>query len=459
MDSRRRLTLGILGLALLARIAVFAVSGGVFLEGEGRVQANLATSILQGDGFQMSHSMLYPRYEQELSHPGRMSYYRFYEEVNGFYGVLRPGTPTMFLVPGYAIFQAFVFAMAGVGNFAAVGVFQLIMGLGTVMLGLILARRFLEGPWLLIAAVAMALDPFELFFEAVPATQALFSLLFMGGIVMSVTTLDSSGRRRIWLCAVTGLVWALAFFVRPAALPFVPWLAVMILISGKFRPKAVLSALALAAVFFAALVPWGLRNRAISGSFRILPTQGGVNLWESHGRIFSSHFTHEQAGALLLYTDLIEEYSGRLRSPELAEFPPFRDEPEWVRDSVLTDRMISFLGANPTLVPRLVSIRFTEFFKPFPLNSYSMIFTLGGLLFFFWVLVFMVPGSLRLLSLGGAPGVFVACGVWGYVLMHLMTIGGIPHRVAIDFPLIVVASAGLRTTYCRWRAGRKPRGV
>ena len=66
----------------------------------------------------------------------------------------------------------------------------------------------------------------------------------------------------------------------------------------------------------------------------------------------------------------------------------------------------------------------------------------------------MVPGSLLIAGREGAAGIFLAGGIWGYTLMHLLTSGGIPHRVAIDFPLIVVAAVGLRTAYCRWSAGR-----
>jgi len=66
----------------------------------------------------------------------------------------------------------------------------------------------------------------------------------------------------------------------------------------------------------------------------------------------------------------------------------------------------------------------------------------------------MVSGSLRILSGRTAVGIFLIGGVWGYVLMHLITAGGTPHRVAIDFPLIVIATIGLKTAVLRFRAGR-----
>ena len=455
MARSKQLIFGILVLALVARAGAFLFTGGILMEGEGRVQADLAANLLSGKGFTLSYSMLEGREGTARVDRAQESIFAFYRRVDGLYGVLRPGRPTLFFVPGCAVFQAMIFAFFGAGNLIAVTTVQLLLGVFTVFLGVLLARRFLEGIYFLLAATVIALDPFELYVEAVPATQALFSLLFLAGLLLSIEAIDSANRKRLrYFAPLAGLVWALAFYVRPVALPFVPWLAAVLLFRGKFKPRVVLYALLMIAVFFLALSPWGFRNREISGSFRIMPTQGGVNLWEFNGRIFSSHFSNELRGATIMYDQLREEYAGRLESPELAEFPEFRDESEWVRDSVLYDRTLEFLGRNPTLVPRLVSIRFAEFFKPFPLNSFSFVFTLAGLASFFWVLLFMVSGSLRLLSGRTAVGIFLTGSVWGYVLMHLITATGTPHRVAIDFPLIVIATIGLRTAVLRFQAGR-----
>ncbi len=456
MARSKQLILGILILALVARAGVFLATGGILMEGEGRVQADLASNLLSGRGFVLSPSMLEGREGSERIDRMQENYFDFYRRVDGLYGVLRPGRPTLFFVPGCAVFQAIIFAFFGSGNLIAVTTVQLLLGVFTVFLGVLLARRFLEGIYFLLAATVIALDPFELYVEAVPATQALFSLLFLAGLLLSMEAIDSVTRKRLRLLApLAGFVWALAFYVRPVALPFVPWLAVILLFRGKFKPRVVLYTLLMISVFFLVLSPWGFRNKEISGSFRIMPTQGGVNLWEFNGRIFSSHFSNDELrGATIMYSQLREEYLGKLESPELAEFPEFRDEPEWVRDSVLYDRTLSFLWKNPTLFPRLVSIRFAEFFKPFPLNTFSFAFTLAGLASFFWVLLFMVSGSLRILSGRTATGIFLIGGVWGYVLMHLLTAAGTPHRVAIDFPLIVIATIGLKTAVLRFRAGR-----
>ncbi len=467
----------ILLIALVARILVFgAASQGVFLIGEGRTQADLAQNILNGRGFMLSESMLHPEREAEAPPMFRRSF-EFYRRVDGYYGALRPGQPTIFLVPGYAIFMAGIFGIFGIGNYLAVRGIQLILGLITVFLGLQIARRFLSGRYLYLAGLFFALNPFELYYEAIPATQAIFSLLFLLSVLLSLRILKSSldGGRFLLEASLAGLVWALAFYVRPAALPVMLWLLLILpftpvlkRITDKFKgvigtggdnrwfsSRGFISAVIVLTVFSILMLPWGLRNRDISGTFRIMPVQGGVNLWEYNGRIFTDHFENEAEGALLLYGDLREEYIGKLNSPELAEFPEFRDEPEWVRDEILYKRNIRFMLENPVLTIRLISLRFVEFFKPFPLNSFSPLYTLAGLLALFWVLFFLWGGAVRCSFENGSEGFFLATLVAGYSLMHLLTASGTPHRIAIDSPMAILALCGIRYTVLRYMTWRE----
>ncbi len=461
----------VMAVALAARVAVLAAAAmGVFLIGEGRVQRDLAQNIMEGRGLMLSPEMLHPPGEAEAS-PMFRSTFEFYRDVDGYYGALRPGRPTTFLVPGYALFMAGVFSVLGRSYLAVRGV-QLLLGLLTVLLGYRLASRFLRGGWLTAAGLAMALNPFELYYEAIPATQALFTLLLTASLLMTVIMLSGRGPlRSLPLSALlTGACWGVAFLVRPAALPLAAWGMLLLPFSGSvsklrfgLRPneghrfgRGLSAGLLAFAAFAAVLMPWGLRNRAVTGELRFLPTQGGVQLWEYNGRIFTSHFEHELQGARLLYGRLREQYMGQLDSPELAEFPDFEEEPEWVRDSVLYSRNIRFMRANPVLTLRLMSLRFVELFKPFPLNAFSPGYTLAGLLFFFPVLLFLWGGALLILR-EGAGGVYLSTAVAGYCLMHILTAAGTPHRVSIDFPMVIMAVYGLRHAVARLAASRRRR--
>ena len=439
-------------LALLARllVGILAVRGS-FLLGEGRMQAALAGRMMEGKGFSIPSSMLNPDIPPERSNPLIERTFRFYREVDGFYGVMRPERPTTFLVPGYAVFLCGVYSVFGVGNHLAVRLVQLLMGMATVALGLALARRFLTGRRYALAGVFIALDPFELYYEAIPATQALFSLLFVGGLLLSLRLINRPGPK-VGLAA--GLVWACAFYVRPAALPVFLWTIPVALAARRLSRASIAGCAIAVAAFFAAMAPWMARNARVSGEPRLLPTQGGVNLWEAVGRPLTGHFRDEALGARTLYGPTREYWMERVRDRELAEFPDFRNEPEWVRDSVLYSRLSRFVARNPVYYLHTMALRFAELFKPFPLNAFSPLYILAGLAGFFWVLLFAGGGSILAALRGGAEGIFLATTVWGYSLMHLLTVSGTPHRVAIDFPLIVLATMGLAHSWKRLRLAR-----
>jgi len=439
----------ILLIALIARILVFgAASQGVFLIGEGRTQADLAQNILNGRGFMLSQSMMHPEREEQAPPMFRRSF-EFFRRVDGYYGALRPGQPTMFLVPGYAVFMAGIFGIFGAGNYLAVRGIQLILGLITVFIGLKIAGRFLSGRYLFFAGLFFALNPFELYYEAIPATQALFSLFFLLGVLLSLRMLERSfkGGSVLLGAAMTGAVWALAFYVRPAALPMMLWLVVIL----PFTPVLKRITDRFKGVSKCEGERHWFSGRGLISAVTVLT----VFSWEYNGRIFTDHFEHETEGALLLYSDLIEEYLGRLNSPELAEFPEFRDEPEWERDEILYERNIRFMLENPVLTLRLISLRFVEFFKPFPLNSFSPLYTLAGLLALFWVLFFIWGGAVRCSYEHGYEGFYLATIVAGYSLMHLLTASGTPHRIAVDFPMAILALCGIRYSIRRFLAWRE----
>jgi hypothetical protein len=452
--DRRKAFLTILALALAVRLGAFllAASGRVVV-GEGRVFVDVATNILEGRGMSLSPSMLDPVEEGVRSPRMHSRTFEFYRRVDGFYGVLRPGRPTTFFVPGYPLFMAGVFRVAGTGNLDAVRGLQLALGLLTVLLGLKLAARHLSGTPLLLVGLFLAADPFQVYYEAIPVTQALFSLLFTAGLAASCAVLAGPGPLR---AAGAMLLWGCAFMFRPMALPVAAlFLGGMLILSpGPLRTRVV-SALAGAAVFCAVLAPWLHYTASVTGSPRLLPALGGVNMWESTSRIFSSHFEDELRGASMLYQPLRDEMLDEVERPWLAEFPEFREEPEWVRDSVLTARSMEFLRANPSLVPRLALLHFTDFIKPFPLNEFPLSYSVAGALTFGLLSLFASAGAVLLLlgRVRRAESVFLVLTAAGYTAAHLLSSSGTPQRVALDPLLALFAGAAVERVLARIRRG------
>ncbi len=445
--QRKRLEFYILLLALLARLAVFGLiaSRGFFIIGEGRVQADIAENILSGRGFMLSESMFHD------SDPRRDARLAFFRETGGFYGVLLPDQPTSFLVPGFALFEAFIFMITSPGNLLAVAGVQLLLGVLTVFLGLRLASRFLSGNWLTAAGIFMALDPFEIYYQTIPVTQALFSLLFIGGLLLSLRFIEKPGLSG-GIC--TGLLWGATFMVRPAALPMIIWLVVASLAIWKFRNRVIPALLLMLLAFGAVLTPWVLRNKSTMDRYQLLPLQGGVQMWEFNGRVFTDAFLDEAPGATMLYGPVRNTWLSRLNKPELCEFPDFTTESEFERDSVLNARQFEFIKSNPAVFLHLSACRFVEFFKPFPLNRFSPFHTLIGLVSFFWIGVFFFSGIL-LLAGRGWKGIFLAGVIAGYIFMHLLTASGTPHRVALDIPLMIASLISVRYSFHRFQKAKE----
>ncbi|PIE53129.1 hypothetical protein CSA37_03240 [Candidatus Fermentibacteria bacterium] len=436
MVQRKKLNRLILPVAFAVRVFIFFLAaGGFFLVGEGMVQANIAGNILSGRGCMLSESMMHD------TDPRRDASLEFFREAGGFYGTLIPERPTSFFVPGYILFEAFIFSLFSPGNLTAVIGVQLLLGILTVFMGLRLASRFLTGWWYTACGFLMAVDPFELYYQAIPVTQALFSFLFIAGLLMSVRLIEKPGWSRAILA---GIVWSASFMVRPASLPMILWLAVvLILFTGRPEVRKILYSSLMVIVFFGLLTPWMLRNRNVMGRYQLLPLQGGVQMWEYNGRIFTDAFLNDQQGAKVLYGPVRETWLNRLAKPELAEFPQFTCETEFQRDSILYERQSEFLMANPLLYLHLSCCRFAEFFKPFPLNSFSLLHTIPGFMSFFWVGIFFLAGIFLFLYRKG-QGIFLSGVMAGYILMHLITASGTPHRVALDIPLFIAAMTGLR---------------
>ncbi|MCP4646636.1 MAG: hypothetical protein GY852_02730 [bacterium] len=233
----------------------------------------------------------------------------------------------------------------------------------------------------------------------------------------------------------------------------IAWLAVVSLIAWKFSRRLIPSLLLLTLAFCAVLAPWALRNRNTMGRYQVLPLQGGVQMWEYNGRIFTDAFLDEAEGAKLLYGPVRAIWLSQLNRPELAEFPDFTSESEFDRDSILYSRQSEFIKSNPGVFLHLSACRFVEFFKPFPLNRFSPAHTLLGLLSFFWIGLFFLAGTILLIRKGWS-GVFMSGVIAGYILMHLLTASGTPHRVALDIPLVIASLIAVKYALERFLAGK-----
>ncbi|MEX0750835.1 MAG: glycosyltransferase family 39 protein, partial [Dehalococcoidia bacterium] len=170
------------------------------------------------------------------------------------------GTPTAAWPPGYPVFLGSVFVLFGEGVYQAAAA-NIALSLGTIVVVYAIALRLLDRPAAIIAAVALAVWPGQIYYTSLSLSEPLFTLLFSLAVLLlvSVSATEGPAARRTVLIGF-GAVVALAALTRGQALLLLP-IGVVVCGLASHRWKAAIGWGMLAA--FAAgvvLAPWVIRN-------------------------------------------------------------------------------------------------------------------------------------------------------------------------------------------------------
>ena len=222
-------------------------------------------------------------------------------------------------MPAYPAFLG-VFVRLGAG-LGAVRISQAVLGsLAAVAigwLGIKLAGRTVG----LLAGVAVAVDPFNVFFSNLLLTETLFvAALCVAWVAFrpliesgdSVRNTQGRGMDTIrapsasaglaglndnplagargsdelpsyltWLLA--GAAFALCVYLRPSSVGLLPALIALILVRRWREREAWLGSVALVMVLVVSLLPWAWRNQAVTGEWCWLTNRFGISLWDGLG--------------------------------------------------------------------------------------------------------------------------------------------------------------------------------
>jgi len=156
------------------------------------------------------------------------------------------------------------------------------IALGILTCGLVYLIGFRMGNrkvGLFAALIACCYEPF-IFYSIVPLKTALSIFLFAAAIYFLLAVFDS---KSILNALCLGVVMGLLTNVRPNAVVWVPFLALAIMMvrfQGKpsIRPLCTLLAVYVAGLVLA-LAPFSIRNYAVAGDARPIPSQGGFHLY------------------------------------------------------------------------------------------------------------------------------------------------------------------------------------
>jgi 4-amino-4-deoxy-L-arabinose transferase-like glycosyltransferase len=339
-------------------------------------------------------------------------------------------------MPGFPLLLAA--GMAVVGD-SLLGMRLILACMGTVACGLVywLARELFDGETdgatangaCLLAALAPTFIPFSVMI----LSETLFALALLASLIALARLVHRSDRG--WVSALAcGLFCGLATLVRPTWLIAGPAIALGLVVPALWRarggvitPAVLRRSLAHAALLLAALfvtlLPWGVRNARVTGHFFVTTLWAGPSLYDGlhPGATGSSDMS-------FIEQDRVYE--------RLSEYDADRHYWRAAWDFAFT---------NPAAALRLSAVKLWRFWNPVPnaeqFGHWTIRLVSAG--FFIPMLVLAALGGLAhrgCLARWLIPVFPILC----FSLVHTLFIGSLRYRLPAEYPLLVLAAAGIQ---------------
>jgi 4-amino-4-deoxy-L-arabinose transferase-like glycosyltransferase len=169
--------------------------------------------------------------------------------------------------PGYPVFLAAWMEIFPQWSswYAAVIFSQAVLSAATVVLWLIIGRRWMPSRWLFLAGLLMAAWPHSISLSSHLLSETLYGFLI--ALAMLVFALGMHKPTFRW-AVISGICFTLAAFINSVLLPFATLLVICLTIRRQLPPKV---ALALVATVACLMTPWMLRNSMLRAD---QPTSG-----------------------------------------------------------------------------------------------------------------------------------------------------------------------------------------
>ncbi len=180
-------------------------------------------------------------------------------------------TPTAFWPVGTSWVYSVFYRFAG-HSYAPIVVFNVLLGVGIVALGMALASRWQGTNVGLATGILLALWPGLIEFTTVLASELPFIFLTFAAVLIWM--------RPGWARSIfVGLLLAAAAYIRPLVLLLPVILALLAWGQGR-QPRLIAThTILIYIVIIACILPWSVRNACVLGRFAWISTNGGVNTW------------------------------------------------------------------------------------------------------------------------------------------------------------------------------------
>jgi hypothetical protein len=335
-------------------------------------------------------------------------------------------------MPLYPLFLALFAGCGSVGVLLA-KLAQAGLGAVTTVIGYRLAKAAMDRRAALVAGVLIACDPFAIFFANLLLSEVPFTLVAIGLTACAWGVRDAPAKKAPLLGLA--LLGPAAILTRPSAAGWVPllWLLIVVLSALRYRARKkagagtqahpVIRLLVCPAVLIVLLLPWGLRNRAVLGSYAWLSTNGGVTLYDAQG----------------------PQADGSSNQAFLRERTEFQGLDEVALDETLRRRALEQMRNHPSSVLHLAGVKLLRTWSPLPnVAEYrGGLAALVGAVYTVLIIVGAVVGLGRILKTG-RPSRTLMVLIWlpvlYFTLLHCIYIGSVRYRVPL-LPFLALAAS------------------
>ena len=196
---------------------------------------------------------------------------------------LLSGEPTAFYPVGYSAALSVVFSIMtrlpfGDNEPMAIGLFNLVLGVATIVLVFEVGRRLFDNRTGIVAAAIVSLYPNLIFHTGAALTETLFNFIMMSALVVLFWQ-PWNGRFGWRRLALFGALVGASALVRPISLLVLPALLVVWLVAGYGWWPSLRFVIVIGIVAGAVIAPWTIRNLIVMKSPRvIISTNLGDNL-------------------------------------------------------------------------------------------------------------------------------------------------------------------------------------
>lgn len=339
-----------------------------------------------------------------------------------------PGFPALLAVPQFVFGQ----------NLLAVRIWLALIGTAGCGFVYLLAKELCDPQSARFAAAVIAFSPVHIVFCVLLLSEASFASALTASlwlyIVLQRRLMGQSHLATCGLAIFVGVTMAIATYLRPTWLLVGPVGSVALLFGPKL-PVRFAAALLLLLGLFGALLPWGLRNQAVSGHFTWTTFWVGSSLYdglnpEANGDSEMTFFDRENLLGRMSEYEMDQEYRRRAKE---------------------------FAVQHPGRVVQLMFIKFSRYWMLWP-NAAQFRATWMRAVVFLSSAVLLLPAIYgtwlmrrrwNVLEIAWGPALYFAA-------IHMLFVGSIRYRLPAEYPLAVLAGVGWAALHRRVRAEGVP---